>query len=317
MKYTALIPCAILSTLLSAQDDPRAEGRVAPPEAPRQAALSDVLGMTVRLQASPEARAAAATEGKVAGRPTGSIEDLVLAAGSGEAYWAAVSVGGMLGIGDRIVAVPNSALVCVPTEGKPLFELRATEAELKALPEFDLKASKGAGLSAALQSAENSWTKARPTWRAKTVEASLRKVDGAEPIIAPASFLASHLMGCAVKSRDGKAFGSVSDGCYNLDTNTVDYLVVGRGGVIGVGESHYLIPYKAAPLVLVGEDDKPRLSLAKSAAELVDAPRYNKPDHGMVSGENGRQACEFYGVEHHAKTTPANAAKAISREPKK
>lgn len=312
MKYTALIPCAILSTLLSAQDDRRAEGGGATPEAPRHAALSDVLGMTVRLQATPEARAAAATEGKLASRPTGSIEDLVLAADSGEAYWAAVSVGGMLGIGDRIVAVPNSALVCVPTEGKPVFELRATEAELKALPEFDLKASKGAGLSAALRSAENSWKKARPTWHAKTVEASLRKVDGAEQVVVPDSFLASHLMGCPVKSRDGKAFGSVGEGCYNLETNSVDYLVVGRGGVIGVGESHYLIPYKAGPLVFVGEDNKPSLSLAKSAAELADAPRYNKPDHGLVSEENGRQACEFYGVEHHAKT-----AKAISRELKK
>jgi hypothetical protein len=321
MKYATIVPCVILSTLLGAQDSKAPEGRFPAPDRVHQAALSDVLGMTVRLQPNPEASAEATSNGRLAKHPTGSIADLVLAADGGESQWAAVSIGGMLGIGDRIVAVPRTALVRVITEGDPVFELRATEAELKALPEFNPKTNDGESLSSVLLASKKAWTGVRPDWRAmpidasspkkvdaagdKTVDASSRKVQDAKTAVPVAFLLASQLMGCKVKSSDDKDFGSVDQGCYNLKTNCVDFFIIGQGGLAGIGETDYLVPFQAGRMTFVGEDKDAVMTLARSAAALKNAPEYVKPDHGVVSEQNARQACEFYGVNYQTMTVGA------------
>jgi hypothetical protein len=234
------------------------------------------------------------------------IADLVLAADGGESHWAAVSVGGMLGIGDRIVAVPNTALACVMTEGDPVFELRATEAELKTLPEFKPMANDTRSLARVLTASEKAWTGIRPDWRAmpvdaassKTTDASSPNADHAKTVAPIAWLLASQIMGCNVKSSDNQDFGSIDQGCYDLKTNTVDFFVIGKGGLVGIGQTDYLVPFQAGRLTFVGEDKDAVMTLEHSAAVLKGAPKYVKPDHGLVSERNGRQACEFYGVNY-------------------
>lgn len=305
MRIVTMAPIVALSTLLGAQDFVQPKTRVAAPEAPRQAALSDVMSMTVRLQATPKAVDEATEDGTVAAQPTGSLTDIILDRETGEARWAAVSIGGLLGLGDRVVAIPRSALVYTLTENDPVFELRVTETELKSLPVFEPDAEKANGLSASLLAAQKAWSKLRPNERESTVEASSRADDESSQTVeatdrkkAARPILASNLMGCEVRSSDDNGFGSIDQGCYNLDTNRVDYLMVGKGGVIGIGETHYLIGFPSARMTFVGEDRTPCIVLGKTTSELADAPKYHKPERGIVSLEDSRRATEFYAIKH-------------------
>jgi PRC-barrel domain len=63
----------------------------------------------------------------------GKIDDIVLNS-SDKAVLAIISVGGFLGIGDKLVAVPFDQLQ--PGEDKAVLLSAATEEQLKAMPEY-------------------------------------------------------------------------------------------------------------------------------------------------------------------------------------
>lgn len=69
------------------------------------------------------------------GQPIGAITELMIEGGSGRIAYAAVSVGGLLGVGERLFAVPWAAFVIDPVHGQ--FSLPMTRAELEATAGFD------------------------------------------------------------------------------------------------------------------------------------------------------------------------------------
>lgn len=352
MKFAIILPFLLPAALIAQEpqrpQDPRptertrdqrpqdrvGQDRVGVPTPDQQKALSDVIGMDVRLEPTAEEKRDAAEDGRKPERPTGSIEDLIMNANTGKIQFAVVSVGGIIGIGEHHVAIPMSSLTWSKTESDPVYLLRATEAELKALPEFDSDAP--GGVTGNLRNAEKAWDGIRADWRG-TVDASgdrtgtgrtterggritdgqernadgtERTVDGTTKKVDPSLVqgstqtivLVSQLKGADVISSDNKEFGSVSDSSINVRSNTVEYVIVGKGGVLGVGETDYLVPFQAVRPVLAGDDrDELKLALPKTTAELASAPRYTKPEHGIVSDDNCHRACTFYGVDRNAK----------------
>ena len=68
----------------------------------------------------------------------GEVNDLVLDADNGTIRYAAVSVGGFLGIGDTLVAVPWKAFECRKDEdGNSYLSLDTTKEKLEKAPGFD------------------------------------------------------------------------------------------------------------------------------------------------------------------------------------
>jgi hypothetical protein len=309
MKHMNLCIALLAAAPLAAQgEEPRKTPPVAQPAAQPgqdmrvqdQVALSDVLGAKVQLKAKAEERAEAATEGRAPKGPTGSIDDLIIHCKTGQASWTIVSVGGMLGIGDKEVAVPAASLLPVRTpDNKPLYELDATEAELKSLPAFDKKAMEKSGLDVALQNAETSWKKIRPDARLRPVDASAG--NGHKPeagVTHPSAVLGSKLKGIGLRCSDGKeakACGEIDAAAYDLHRNAVSYLVIGKGGVLGVGETSYLIPYAATRIIAV--EQKPVLTVAKSSTELESSTRYARPAKGFLGDENAVASCQCWGVD--------------------
>jgi len=294
---------ALVAAPLAAQDEPKrnvsSDQQSQEFRAVDQVLLSDVLGAKVRLKAKPEARSEAAAEGRVAKGPNGSIDDFVIDCKSGRASWAVVSVGGLLGIGDKEVAIPAASLLTVRAD-KPTFELDATEAELKSLPPFDKKSMEKSGLDVAVQNAETSWKKIRPDARIHDASGH-REVDGrGDTNMAPAnSILASRVKGMSLRCSDGKdakAFGEVDSACVNPDTHAITYVVLGRGGVLGIGEHTYLVPWSATNVVVI--DQKPVLTVPKTTTEMESSTRYTKPDKGCLSDENCKASGQYWGVDH-------------------
>lgn len=304
MKHLNLCIALLAAAPLAAQGE---EPRKAPPAVQHakefrvqdQVALSDVLGAKVRLKAKAEERAEAAAEGRAPKGPNGSIDDLVIECKNGQASWAIVSVGGLLGIGDKEVAVPVTSLLPVRTaDNKPLYELDATEAELKSLPAFDKKGMEKSGVDVSLQNAETSWKKIRPDARVRAVDASGNGKPEAG-VGHPNAILASKLKSLNLRCSDGKeakACGEIDAVAYDMNSNTVTYVVIGKGGVLGVGETNYLIPYGATKIITV--DQKPVLTVAKSSTEVESSTRYAKPEKGILGEENVKASCTFWGYKH-------------------
>ena len=74
-----------------------------------------------------------------AGKQLGTIQDVVLDAAGGTIRYAAVSYGGVLGLGDKLFAVPWKAFEfrCDTTDGRCFMVLDVEESELKATEGFD------------------------------------------------------------------------------------------------------------------------------------------------------------------------------------
>jgi hypothetical protein len=132
-----LTVAALSGAAVPAQDDRVAPPRVASPVgSPDYAFLDDVLGAKVTIQPGAEARREAAAENEKVKRPAGEIKDLILENKSGNIEGAVVSFGGVLGIGDKTVALPISLFTWNAADKQ--YQLAATEDQLKALPAFDV-----------------------------------------------------------------------------------------------------------------------------------------------------------------------------------
>jgi sporulation protein YlmC with PRC-barrel domain len=114
----------------------------------------------------------------------------------------------------------------------------------------------------------------------------------------PVVLTASSLKGCAVKNHHGDELGKVEELMVDLTTGRVGYCVISFGGVLGIGNKLYAVPFKAMKLNVA--DRIFRLEITK--AKLAEAPGFDKdtwPD--MVDTTWGTRLHGFYGVEPEPK----------------
>lgn len=268
----------------------------------RHVTLDKIVGATVRMQASAEDSREAAKEGEQADRPKGEIGNLIIDASDGSIDWAIVSVGGLLGIGEHDVAVPLSKLQCTTDKDGGLeFTIAMTKAELKAEPKFDASEAKKTGLRDAVRALGVREVGRGSDGEVRVREAAADKAKGKlddtamEALNGPRLILASDLKGCQVHAKSEK-FGSVDQVLVDNDSHCVDYLVVSHCGVVGIGDSTYLVPMAACKLI--EHDDKAVLQISKNSEEFSGAPKYAKPEkgHDPLSADLAKRSCDFFAV---------------------
>jgi hypothetical protein len=276
MPRTTLLLLCLCAAVASAQDRPEKKPLGSSHAVPRQqAALSDVLGAKVRLRPDAKERREAATENRTPEPTYAAIDDLVVDAGSGQTQWVVLATGGVLGVGEKLVAVPTSALTCAPdaVTAAPSFAIDVTAAQLQALPPFD---------------------KATIHVRREPIERNGRPRQPAVPAI-----LASRVIGMPVvcsDSQDSAAFGSVAAVCVDAECCRLRYLIVANGGVLGIGKTEHLIPAVSVRVAKLGDAADLVLALGKSSTEMASAPKYVRPASGLVDVDCATAACEFHGV---------------------
>lgn len=155
----SLVMAALSSAAVLAQTDDRpTQDRPAASTRPADYVfLDEVLGAKVSIQPGAEARREAAEDNDKVKRPDGEIEDLLLDCRNGAFEYAVVSFGGVLGLGDKRVAVPTRLLKWNGTTKS--YDLSANEDQLKGLPAFDLKEARKRGLDNEVVVVRSSWTK--------------------------------------------------------------------------------------------------------------------------------------------------------------
>ncbi len=100
---------------------------------------------------------------------------------------------------------------------------------------------------------------------------------------------ADELEGMAIQNTQGEKLGKLAQVLVDLQAGKIGYAVVSSGGVLGMGESKYIVPFKA---IKVGPQNN--LILDIPADRLKEAPQGNVEQ--ALNREQGREIHQFYGV---------------------
>jgi sporulation protein YlmC with PRC-barrel domain len=212
-----------------------------------------------------------------AGKNIGKIEDLVIELHSGDVRYAALSVGGFAGIGNRLFAVPLSSLGFEHQAKDSHFVLDMTAEKFKNAPGFDKDQWP--------DFADRNWAAQIDTYYANVKVAkrpASEKPKTKEPAGAPSIYRATKVEGLAVKNDAHENLGKVNDIVVDMRHSQVRYAALEFGGFLGLGEKLFAIPWRAF-VVRSDAKDKPHLELNVSQQRLKNAPGFDNkswPDVG-------------------------------------
>ncbi len=138
----------------------------------------------------------------------GEIKDLVVDVNNGRVYYAVLSFGGFLGVGDKLFAYPIK--VFSPSADGDKLILNLDKARLKAAPGFESKQS-------------SNWNV--PTYRAQ-VDRYFGPTVTVKPMPNQLLRQASDLIGKNVNDRNGKDVGEIDDLVVNMNNGKIHYAVL-------------------------------------------------------------------------------------------
>jgi sporulation protein YlmC with PRC-barrel domain len=115
-------------------------------------------------------------------------------------------------------------------------------------------------------------------------------------------YRASKLIGTDVENPQGENLGEIKDVVIDPETGQMAYAVLSFGGILGMGEKYFAIPWQAltpkTPTTKGAQYDQFVLNIDKE--RLQNAPSFNKdnwPD--MADRKWAQQVYSYYGVQPH------------------
>lgn len=132
-----------------------------------------------------------------------------------------------------------------------------------------------------------------PAWSADDQKPEGSKIEVAQ------SFRVSTLTGMPVYNRDGKHIGKIEELVVNLEKGKIEYAALSFGGVLGLGDKLFAVPF--SKLTLKYDETTPYFSLDVSKEALEKAPGFNKGAWPDVASSNwARELEEYYGETAHS-----------------
>jgi sporulation protein YlmC with PRC-barrel domain len=204
------------------------------------------------------------------GKNLGEIEELVIPSGDQDDTLVILSVGGLLDVGDKLVALPYDDLRISP-DGDTFYYDR-TEEQLKAAPAFTYEAQ-----AEAQQRSQRQVERGRDVTTAPAVSA---RVTTDRPHTAPSAataakssnlvldvfdYRASDLIGAAVLDDRGESVGKVDDIVVSTEDHKL-HAVIAIGGFFGYGAKLISMPFD--DLQITSNDDAPQVRIAMTGEQL-------------------------------------------------
>jgi len=206
------------------------------------------------------------------GESLGKIEDVVVHPGGATSY-AVLSIGGWLGMGDKLFAMPWSVLRMVERttaekDSPSSLVLPLDKERLKAAPGFDQKHWPALANPDWIQEIDAFYAdEIRPS-SAKPVEGSVHN--------SVISWRATELKGVNVETPTGEKLGDIKE--IVIDAHgRVSYVALSVGGFLGLGDRLVAVPWDALKFSLTGEKgDKRLITLPSTKQQLEQAPQFNE-----------------------------------------
>jgi sporulation protein YlmC with PRC-barrel domain len=184
-----------------------------------------------------------------AGDNLGEIEELVIPSGDQDDMLVVVSVGGLLDVGDKLVALPYGDLRVSPDGDTFYFD--QTEAQLTAAPEFTYEAAAAARAT---------------TDRARTpAPSAATAAKSANVVLDVFDYRASDLIGATVLDDRGERAGKLDDIVVSTEDDKL-HAVIAIGGFAGFGAK--LISTPLDDLQITSDDDNPQVRIPMTGDEL-------------------------------------------------
>lgn len=227
----------------------------------------------------------------------GSISDLVLDGKSGKIVHAVVAHGGTLGVGKTKTSVAWDALSWDAKNAR--FTLAMTPEALAKLPEFNpeqlLAGGGGAAADTKATDAKGEKTKqadagAAGAGKTATTDAAAQGKHGATTYM-----LVSKIGSCDVMCGSDKV-GSTGTLFIEPASGASAFVSVSAGGVLGIGDTTYVIPWNALKLATPIGKDQVQMHLAKAKKDLEAAPKLGDAGADLSQPEFRNKVYEFYGV---------------------
>lgn len=125
-----------------------------------------------------------------------------------------------------------------------------------------------------------------------------------------------HVIGLDLKTQDNKDLGEIEELILDSADGSIDYIVIGQGGVLGVGEDKYILPFESVRITLkdLAKEDDLSATTALTEERIKKAPKFAKDTRIGVDIE--RSAREAAGLtpepmQPRAKNSELVAAKKV------
>lgn len=240
----------------------------------------------------------------------GKIDDIAVYS-NGQIAYGVLSYGGVLGVGDKLFAIPWSLVRAShkPEDNTVRLAVNVDKERLKSAPGFD---KKNWPTTAANYGVFDDTDKYYDAER-RTADAD-RKMNGgvveASAARTPNTIVwrVSELRGKNVENSTGDKLGDIKNVYVDPTYGRINYVAVSVGGFLGIGDRIVAVPWDAIKTSRV--DDKEKLTLNTTKEQLEKAPQY-KIDKGqmreMVDPVYIGKVYTFYSVRPYwndAMTTP-------------
>jgi len=114
----------------------------------------------------------------------------------------------------------------------------------------------------------------------------------------PALMGADTLLGNDVYNKDGEDLGEIKEFMIDMATGKIGYAVLSFGGLLGMGDKLFAVPWAALALDTVHE----RFTLNVPKAALKDAPGFDKGRWPSMSDKTWAEGVHsFYGMPYTSK----------------
>jgi sporulation protein YlmC with PRC-barrel domain len=205
------------------------------------------------------------------GEKIGDVNDIVISRTDGRIVYALVGRGGVLGVGEKVVPVPYSALGW--DTNKKAFTLPISKERMKEAPTLD----RGEWVSLADSS------KSESVYRFFNVQRDIANADDQAyrtsfhsnlPADQKPLLRVSEIKGKKLMADDGRDLGRVEEIVYDASSGRVAFAVVTFGGALGLGEDKVAVPWT---LLDVNRDGR-LVAVGLDKEKVRSAPRLTSRD---------------------------------------
>jgi hypothetical protein len=207
------------------------------------------------------------------------LRDLVLSPG-GEVLYAVLGRGGVAGVGETYTAAPFDVLTVRHVDGKWAVNFEMTTEDIKKAPTIQSENYREFTDPQWIASVDQ-FFRLRAAGESKTRPEERTGIAQREPKALESVLLASKIRAAKLKNAQNEDLGKMED--LLLDRmNRVVFVIVGRGGVLGIGESFIPVPWAKLRLSSNREDTAVTAMSDATKAQLEKAPLVKGNDYATL-----------------------------------
>lgn len=214
--------------------------------------------------------------------PIGDINDVVMTTG-GNVVAAVIGVGGVLGIGEKDVAIDIGRLQWIPDDDSRRLVANATKGELKKAPDFDRSTFDDYATLGFAAPTMKKIDESFASFKKHSKDAIDSLTGGDETLVAvdPAKVETEDLIGARVYGANNEDIGEI-DKVLRGAGDRVEAYVVDVGGFLGLGEKPIALASRTGQLMKAESDGEVEVHVPFSLAQLEAHPAYSDEDYGIA-----------------------------------